>query len=247
MLRPTVLFALIVQSYLPIITSSPTIAAQQPVNGPVLDVVGPKLKPDIRDVMLKIKFTGKDLKVTSNAPKDEYFLVKFFESTEYDVGLLFQPTKEGTYYFAFACNSNSKTAVALHVVVIGKAVPVPDFPPDPKPVIPLTEFETRMQQAFKTDIAAGVAKAEHRAAMIAAYKQGLKDFVPVAKTNKELFDKQKTLNETLIGVGTMPNVRQIIAADVSTVIGNNPSAAVDRSKIEPLWQKYITAFEKMVP
>jgi hypothetical protein len=213
---------------------------------PKITITGPKQRAAQRSAIIKIVYIGDDLKISSNAPMDQYNLVKFFGDNS--VAILFDPEKEGVYYFAAAVNSNKKSAVAIHVITIGTPAPAPvppgPVPPGPVP-LPLDSWSQKLQDGFRIDVAAGVGKVEHRAALIAAYKQGVKDFIPTSKTNDELFKKQKTLNETLIGVGTCPNVRQIIADEAVAQMGKVGSTPLDTAKATLLWNKIVDSLNKI--
>jgi hypothetical protein len=218
----------------------------QPKVDPSIAFSGPTDKPAGRMAIIKVKFTGDDLKLDCT-PRNEYWtLVRFFDDS---VGVIFDADKEGVYTFVAAANGNGKTAIGMHSITIGTAPPVPPGPgpgPGPGPA-PLDNFTKALQAAYAADLAAGVAKSDMRPKLAAAYAQGIIDFIPVSKTNLDLVVMQKKLNEQQIGVGTMPQVRALIAQESLAVLGKEATTALDKAKATQLWQNIANGLNKITP
>lgn len=224
---------------------------------PGVRIEGPTERPAGRSVILKVTTDGADLKLVTTPPINNLLMFKILGSEQ--IGILFDPDAEGVYTFCAGVNRDNLTAVAIHQVRIGPAppvVPVPGptpKPPDtplpkpPEPTIPDLDpaFTSKLQNAYTLDLAGG-GKIDFKRGLAAGYRQGLKDFMN-SKTNNELMGKQKMLNESLIGVDTMRNMRQVIGAEATAVLGSNSLAPLDKPKAEALWNKFISSLDRLTP
>jgi hypothetical protein len=197
---------------------------------------GPSTKALGRMAIIKVTFTGDDLKFDCNPKNDYWMLVKFFDDS---VGIIFDAEKSGTFVFVAAVNGNGKTAVATYSIIITGDPLTPVIPPAPTDTL-----VQKLQQAYNTET--GVGKSDHRISLVKAYQQGSTDFIPAAKTNADLAGMQKQLNEKLIGVGTLPQVRAVIAAETIATLGSSATATLDRTKATNLWNRIADALGKVV-
>jgi hypothetical protein len=206
---------------------------------PTILFTGPTTKILGRVAIIKCAAIGDDLKIDCSPKNDYWMLVKFFDNT---VGIIMDADKAATYTFVGAVNGNGKTAIASYVLTVTDPNPViPPAPIIPVPIIPVDPIVKKVQDAFATDLASGTAKPEHKAELLAAYQQGLKTFLPTAKTNADLAGQQKTLNEKMIGSGTCPTVRAVIAAETLAVLGKDGTTPINVPVATTLWNKFILA------